>query len=86
MRCGITTRTSKGHIFTIYLGPLTNAISSTITAEVGGGIATSGLFFHVTDRACTLGDERTKDELCNKKECSLCAIIRDSFDVSRTGV
>jgi len=65
---------------------LTNVISSNVKAEVGGGIVTSGLFFHGTNRACTLGDNRTEDELCNKKKCSLCAIIRDSYDVDKTGM
>ena len=56
-----------------------------IKSKVRGGITISGLFFHGTNRACTLGDKRTNDELCSKKECSLCAIIRDSFDIDKTG-
>jgi len=59
--------------------------NSNVKAEVGGGIVTSGMFFHGTNRACTLGDNRTEDELCSKKDCSLCAIIRDSYDVGKTG-
>jgi len=58
---------------------------STVKQEVGGGVMTSGLFFHGTNRACTLGDTKIKDELCTKNKCSLCAIIRDSFDVEKTG-
>ena len=65
---------------------LTTVISSTVERQVGGGIVTSGLFFHGTNRACTLGDTRLKDELCTKKKCSLCAIIRNSFDVEKTGM
>lgn len=61
-------------------------ISSTIIAEVGDGVETSGLFFHGTNRACTLGDRRTNDELCNNNKCNLCGIIRTSFDLSRSGM
>ncbi|KAF9643747.1 hypothetical protein BDM02DRAFT_1355740 [Thelephora ganbajun] len=46
--------------------------NSNIEAEVGGGVVVSGLFFHGTNRACTLGDTRTNNELCNKKECNTC--------------
>ena len=60
--------------------------SSVISDEVGGSVLASGLFFHGTNRACTLGDTRVKDVLCKKRECSLCAIIRDSFDISKTGM
>jgi len=62
-----------------------HSYNSTVNTQVGGGIVTSGLFFHGTNRACTLGDTRVKDELCTKKECSLCAIIRHSFDIEKTG-
>jgi len=62
-----------------------HSYSLNVKAEVGGGVVTSGLFFHGTNRACTLGDTWTKDELCSKKDCSLCAIIRDSFDIDKTG-
>jgi len=89
-RWEITTCTSKHNIFVVLLPCLwtllTNVISSNVKAEVGGGIMTSGLFFHGTNRACTLGDKRTKDALCSKKECSLCAIIRDSYDIDKTGM
>lgn len=65
---------------------LTNIFSAKVCAEVGGGALTTDLFFHGTNRACTLGDRRTEDALCSKRECSLCAIIRNSFDVSKTGM
>ena len=65
---------------------LMSVISSNVKAEVGGGIATSGLFFHGTNRACTLGDKWTNDQLCTKKDCSLCGIIRGSYDIDKTGV
>ncbi len=85
-RWRITTYTSERHTLSGQWTFLTTAISSNVKAEVGGGIVTSGLFFHGTDRACTLGDTRVKDVLCNKKECSLCMVIRHSFDIERTGV
>ena len=89
MRWGITVNMSECHTLVLLhtLPDVTDrSPSSTVKGEVGGGITTSGLFFHGTDRACALGDTRIKDELCTKKKCSLCAIIRDSFDVERTGI
>ena len=59
--------------------------SSVINTELGGGALVSGLFFHGTNRACDLGDTKGRDVLCSDKECSLCAIIRDSFDIDKTG-
>jgi hypothetical protein len=32
-----------------------------------------------------LGDKKVNDELCSKKACRLCAIIRHSFDVEKAG-
>ena len=64
----------------------TNAFSSAVDNEVGGGVPVSGLFFHGTNRACTLGDPGIKNMLCGKKERSLCAIIRDSFDIPKAGM
>lgn len=33
-----------------------------------------------------MGDNRAEDELCTKKDCSLCAIIRGSYDIDKTGM
>ena len=68
-----------------FYATLTNLISLNVKAEVRGGVVTSGLFFHGMNRACTLGDNRTEDQLCSKSDCSLCAIIHDLFDISKTG-
>lgn len=59
--------------------------STTIKAEVGDGIETSGLFFHGTNRACRLGDKKTDTELCNNTRCHMCGIIRASYDITKCG-
>jgi len=64
---------------------LTNATNSNIKVEVNGGIVTLGPLSHETNRACASGNKRRKDELRNKKECSLCGIIGDSHDMGKTG-
>jgi hypothetical protein len=61
-------------------------ISSSIVAEVGDGVDTSGLFFHGTNRACALGDKKINDELCNNNKCNLCGIIRSSYDLAKSGM
>ncbi|KAN0093142.1 hypothetical protein V8E55_003926 [Tylopilus felleus] len=43
------------------------------------------LLFHGTNRACLLGESSTSVLLCGLKECSLCSILRSSFDVSKCG-
>ncbi|KAF9790506.1 hypothetical protein BJ322DRAFT_394756 [Thelephora terrestris] len=58
---------------------------SSIVAEVGDGVDTSGLFFHGTNRACALGDRKINDELCNNNKCNLCGIIRSSYDLAKSG-
>ena len=63
--------------------------------EARGKFASSGRskgnenrFWHGTRRTCNLGD-KDKTRLCSSSQCSLCSIIRNSFDVSvckaRTG-
>lgn len=43
------------------------------------------LLFHGTDRACLLGETRNNVLLCSLQKCSLCSILRTSFDVTRCG-
>ena len=63
----------------------TNVFNSVVDNGVGGGVPILGLFFRGANRACTLGDTGIKNMLCGKKERSLCAIIRDSFYISKAG-
>ncbi|KAG9315169.1 ADP-ribosylation [Chiua virens] len=43
------------------------------------------LLFHGSNRGCLLGESSGSVVLCNLKECSLCSILRSSFDVSKCG-
>ncbi|KAH7884348.1 ADP-ribosylation [Phlebopus sp. FC_14] len=43
------------------------------------------LLFHGTNRACLLGESSGSVLLCSLRECSLCSILRSSFDVSKCG-
>ncbi|KAI6125097.1 ADP-ribosylation [Pisolithus croceorrhizus] len=43
------------------------------------------LLFHGTDRACLLGETRNNVVLCSLPKCSMCSILRTSFDVKRCG-
>ncbi|KAK6996515.1 PARP catalytic domain-containing protein [Favolaschia claudopus] len=47
--------------------------------------ANEQLLFHGTSRSCLLGDAKTQMQLCKLADCHLCAIIRNSFDVSKCG-
>ncbi|KAF8176128.1 hypothetical protein K438DRAFT_1847013 [Mycena galopus ATCC 62051] len=47
--------------------------------------ANEQLLFHGTSRSCLLGDEKTRTDLCKNTGCLLCAVIRNSFDVSKCG-
>lgn len=41
--------------------------------------------FHGTNRACLLGENRNNVVLCSLQNCSLCSILRTSFEVKRCG-
>ncbi|KAF9790464.1 ADP-ribosylation [Thelephora terrestris] len=43
------------------------------------------LLFHGTFRACALGETEDNVRLCRLAQCSLCSIIRSSFDIERCG-
>ncbi|KAF7378241.1 PARP catalytic domain-containing protein [Mycena sanguinolenta] len=49
------------------------------------GHANEHLLFHGTRQTCRLGDDERKPQLCKETSCSLCSIIRNSFDVSKCG-
>lgn len=41
--------------------------------------------FHGTNRACSLGEDRSSTHLCMLPECHLCCIVRSSFDIRKCG-
>jgi hypothetical protein len=41
--------------------------------------------FHGTDRTCDLGDRNNAVNLCYRSDCSLCSILRSSFNISLAG-
>jgi len=41
--------------------------------------------WHGTVRACNLGDEANERDLCSIDDCSLCLIIKSSFQLARAG-
>ncbi|KAI5998852.1 ADP-ribosylation [Pisolithus albus] len=43
------------------------------------------LLFHGTDRACLLAETRNNVVLCSLQKCSMCSILRTSFEVKRCG-
>ncbi|KAL4075066.1 hypothetical protein V8B97DRAFT_1949297 [Scleroderma yunnanense] len=43
------------------------------------------LLFHGTNRACLLGETGNNVLLCSLRDCSLCSILRTSFDVTKCG-
>ncbi|KAJ7814438.1 hypothetical protein B0H14DRAFT_1419673 [Mycena olivaceomarginata] len=47
--------------------------------------ANEQLLFHGTSRSCSLGDDKTRTQLCATPGCLLCSVIRNSFDVSKCG-
>lgn len=46
---------------------------------------TQSLLFHGTNRACLLGENDQNVLLCGLPKCSLCTILRESFDVNKCG-
>lgn len=48
-------------------------------------LANEQLLFHGTTRCCLLGDDTRSTRICTLRQCSLCCVIRYSFDVKRCG-
>ena len=42
--------------------------------------------FHGTRRACLVGEDGRNASLCSSADCNLCSIIKDSFDITRSGM
>ncbi|KAJ7471408.1 hypothetical protein B0H11DRAFT_1368148 [Mycena galericulata] len=47
--------------------------------------ANEQLLFHGTNRSCLLGDGKKRTRPCTTSRCLLCAVIRNSFDVAKSG-
>jgi hypothetical protein len=43
------------------------------------------LLFHGTKRTCTLGEDLENVDPCTSSACSLCGIVKKSFDVALCG-
>ncbi|CCM01087.1 uncharacterized protein FIBRA_03135 [Fibroporia radiculosa] len=41
--------------------------------------------WHGTSRSCLLGDNEYNQDLCSARDCSLCSIIRSSFELAQAG-
>jgi len=50
-----------------------------------GNTDVESLLFHGTKRACLLGENINNLRLCALKKCSVCSIIRSSFDIEKCG-
>lgn len=44
------------------------------------------LFFHGTKRACLLAEDASNVQLCSLRKCAVCSIIRESFDIDKSGM
>lgn len=60
-----------------------STVQSTVKAKDRRG--NEHLLFHGTNRACLLGEIGNNVVLCSLQDCSLCSILRTSFDVKRCG-
>jgi len=69
----------------LFFDPITNrsTVQSTVKAKDRRG--NEHLLFHGTNRACLLGEIGNNVVLCSLRDCSLCSILRTSFDVKRCG-
>ncbi|KAF4498899.1 hypothetical protein FAGAP_4912 [Fusarium agapanthi] len=54
----------------------------------GQSVHRARLLFHGTTRACNAGEEKSggKMKWCNKSDCGLCGILRNSFKVSKSSI
>lgn len=69
----------------VFFDSITNrsTVQSTVKAKDRRG--NEHLLFHGTNRACLLGEIGNNVVLCSLQDCSLCSILRTSFDVKRCG-
>ncbi|KAF9444459.1 ADP-ribosylation [Macrolepiota fuliginosa MF-IS2] len=56
-----------------------------ILGDVSDGFPSEQLLFHGTNRACSLGEDGASTDLCQRPDCYLCSIIRNSFDITKCG-
>ncbi|KAF5251237.1 hypothetical protein FANTH_3672 [Fusarium anthophilum] len=52
----------------------------------GKSVHRARLLFHGTTRACNAGEEKGNGKMkwCNKSDCGLCGIMKNSFKVSKS--
>lgn len=63
----------------------TRVQASSARCERSTGLPNEQLLFHGTSRHCLLGESRDRTRPCTLPECSVCCIIRNSFDVKKCG-
>lgn len=61
------------------------AVQASPSVKTAGKIEVESLLFHGTRRACLLGEDVNNVRLCALNSCSLCSIIRSSFDIDKCG-
>lgn len=75
-------------IYRIKCGPIDKMKFKLYRSKVGlrAGVADGNTIhsWHGTVRACKIGDDGASLNPCSSQECSLCMIIRKSYDVSRS--
>jgi len=69
--------------FLKYQSSVVTSTTSFWSPFVGAGA--ESLLFHGTNRACLLGENPKNVLLCKLSGCSLCTIIRESYDLNKCG-
>ncbi|KZP04321.1 ADP-ribosylation [Athelia psychrophila] len=87
---------AKPHVFAVYKiispeGTLKPYLDYLATVQASPSIKAAGkteiesLLFHGTKRSCLLGENSKHSRLCGSSKCSVCSIIRGSFDIEKCG-
>lgn len=61
------------------------SVEASPSMKATGKTEVESLLFHGTTRACLIGEGINNVRLCTLKECSVCSIIRSSFDIEKCG-
>jgi len=61
------------------------SVEASPSMKTAGKIDVESLLFHGTRRSCLLGEDVNNLRLCALKNCSVCSIIRSSFDIEKCG-
>jgi len=61
------------------------SVQASPSMKAAGKTELESLLFHGTRRACLLGEDINNLRLCSLRKCSVCSIIRSSFDIEKCG-